>query len=99
MQYNILYYRYEICIERHRLPEETFFGKQAGMENKVQLFIQLNPGVRELKSFLADVRTEVAADGVSKTRFIGPIVISLKTELAGSQEDRYAGALDQGGGD
>ena len=32
---------------------------------------------------------EVAADGVSKTRFIGPIVISLKTELAGSQEDRY----------
>ena len=55
--------------------------------------------LRELKSFLADVQTEVAADGVSKTRFIGPIVISLKTELAGSQEDRYAGALDQGGGD
>ena len=80
--------KYEICIERHRLPDETYFGKQPGMDNKVQLFIQLNPNIRELKSFLADVRTEIAEDGQTKVRFIGPIVISLKTELAGSQEDR-----------
>ena len=80
--------KYEIAIERYRLPEETYFGKETGLDNRVQLFIQLNPNVRELKSFLADVRTEIADDGVTKTRFIGPIVISLKTELAGSQETR-----------
>lgn len=80
--------KYEICIERYRLPEETYFGKETGLENKVQLFIQLNPSVRELKSFLADVKTEDAQDGINKNRFIGPIVISLKTELAGSQEAR-----------
>ena len=79
--------KYEICIQRHKLPEETFFCKQAGMENKVQLFIQLNPNVRELKSFLADVRTEMSEEGQSKVKYIGPIVISLKTELAGSQEE------------
>ena len=43
------------------------------MYDKVQLFVQLNPRVRELRSFLADVRTEVAGDGVSETRVIGPI--------------------------
>ena len=52
----------------------------------MQLFIQLNPNVSELKSFLADVRTEVTLDGKTKAHFIGPIVISLKTELDDSQE-------------
>ena len=37
--------KYEICIERYRLPDETYFGKQPGMDNKVQLFIQLNPNI------------------------------------------------------
>ena len=78
--------KYEICIDRHRLPEETYYGKGEGGENKVQLFIQLNPNVCELKSFLADVRSEAGKDGKTKTHFIGPIVISLKTELEDSQE-------------
>jgi len=78
--------KYDICIERFKLPEETYYGKQEGTENKVQLFIQLNPNVRELKSFLADVRSELALDGQTKVHFIGPIVISLKTELEDSQE-------------
>ena len=72
--------KYEICIDRYRLPEETYYGKGEGGENKVELFIQLNPSVYELKSFLADVRSEAGKD------FIGPIVISLKTELEDSQE-------------
>jgi len=78
--------KYEICIQRYRLPEETYYDKQKEPENKVQLFIQLNPNVSELKSFLADVRTEVTLDGKTKAHFIGPIVISLKTELDDSQE-------------
>ena len=78
--------KYEICIERYRLPEETYYGKGEGGENKVQLFIQLNPSLCELKSFLADVRCEAGKDGKTKSHFIGPIVISLKTELEDSQE-------------
>jgi len=78
--------KYEICIERCRLPEDAFFCKDT--ENKIQLFVQLNPTVRDLKSFLADIRTEMTEDGQGKVRFIGPIVISLKTELADSQEER-----------
>ena len=52
------------------------------------MFIQLDPWVPELKGVLSEVRTEVAGDGVSETRVIGPIVIAVKKELAGSQEDR-----------
>merc|ERR1711892_565336 len=77
--------KHEICIDRYQLPDETYFGEEA-MGNKVQLFIQLNPNIKELKSFLADVKTEIDTDGQRKLHFIGPIVISLKTELADSQE-------------
>jgi len=77
--------KHEICIDRHQLPEETYYGEEA-LGNKVQLFIQLNPNIKELKSFLADVKTEIDGDGQRKVHFIGPIVISLKTELADSQE-------------
>jgi len=79
--------KYELCIDKYLLPEETYFGEDM-RGNKVQLLIQLNPRINELKSFLADVRTEMAPDGQKKLNFIGPIVISLKTELAESQE-RY----------
>ena len=54
----------------------------------MQLFIQIKPGVRELMGFVADVLSEVEADGVFRTRFLGPIVITLIMEMAGSQEDR-----------
>ena len=77
--------KHEICIDRYQLPEETYYGEDAP-GNKVQLFIQLNPNIKELKSFLADVKTEMDGDGQRKINFIGPIVISLKTELADSQE-------------
>ena len=79
--------KHELCIEKYLLPEDTYFG-EGTVENKVQLFIQLNPNVKDLKSFLADVKTEFDTSGESKRRFIGPIVISLKTELAESQEKR-----------
>ena len=52
---------------------------------QVQVYIQLNPNSKDMKSFQADVRAE-ERDGCGKQLFIGPIVISLKTELAGSQE-------------
>jgi hypothetical protein len=77
--------KYEICIDRQKLPEETYYEEE-DLGNKVQLFIQLNPNIKELKSFLADVKTEIDCDGQRKSHFIGPIVISLKTELADSQE-------------
>eukprot|EP00092_Neocalanus_flemingeri_P034218 GFUD01037214.1.p1 GENE.GFUD01037214.1~~GFUD01037214.1.p1 ORF type:complete len:697 (+),score=154.28 GFUD01037214.1:107-2197(+) len=77
--------KHEICIDRCQLPDETYYGEEA-VGNKVQLFIQLNPNIKELKSFLADVKTEIDADSQRKIHFIGPIVISLKTELADSQE-------------
>eukprot|EP00090_Calanus_glacialis_P031097 TRINITY_DN5094_c0_g1_i2.p1 TRINITY_DN5094_c0_g1~~TRINITY_DN5094_c0_g1_i2.p1 ORF type:complete len:721 (-),score=171.28 TRINITY_DN5094_c0_g1_i2:583-2673(-) len=77
--------KHEICIDRHQLPDETYYGEEA-LGNKVQLFIQLNPSIKELKSFLADVKTEIDGNGQRKVSFIGPIVISLKTELADSQE-------------
>jgi len=79
--------KHELAIEKYLLPEDTFFGEDT-VENKVQLFIQLNPNIKDLKSFLADVKTEQSATGESKMRYIGPIVISLKTELAQSQEKR-----------
>ena len=77
--------KHEICIGRFKLPEETLFGKES-CEEKVQLFIQLNPYLRELKSFLADVHTEEFDK--FKEKYIGPIVISLKTDLACSQEGK-----------
>ena len=52
------------------------------------MFIQLDPWVPELKGVLSEVRTEVDGDGVSETRVIGPIIIAVKKELMGSQEDR-----------
>ena len=79
--------KHELCIEKHLLPEDTYFGEES-LENKVQLFIQLNPKTKDLKSFLADVKTEFVGATETKRRFIGPIVISLKTELAESTERR-----------
>ena len=79
--------KFEISIGRFKLPDETLFGKQGEEDSsKVQLFIQLNPNVRELKSFLANVRIEESEK--IKERYIGPIVISLKTDLAESQEEK-----------
>ena len=77
--------KHEICIGRCQLPEETYYGEPA-VESKVQLFIQLNPNVKELKSFMAEVKIEFDGKKGSKKHFIGPIVIFLKTELAESQE-------------
>ena len=75
----------KITINSCELPEDTYYGGRAG-ENKVQIFIQINPTVSELKSFLAEVKVEVEPRSGRKRNFIGPIVIFLKTELAESQE-------------
>jgi len=77
--------KHELCIGRCQLPEDTSFVEQAA-ERKVQLFIQLNPHVKELKSFMADVKIELDSKRKRKKHFIGPIVIFLKTEVAESQE-------------
>lgn len=75
----------EITIASCQLPEDTYYGGIA-CESKVQIFIQINPNISELKSFLADVKIEIDPENGSKKHFIGPIVIFLKTELAESQE-------------
>lgn len=75
----------EIAIDSCQLPEDTYY-REISCENKVQIFIQINPNVSELKSFLADVKVEIDPENGSKKHFIGPIVIFLKTELAESQE-------------
>merc|ERR1719193_2657936 len=43
--------RHELCIEKHILPADTYFGEDT--VNKVRLYIQLNPKVNDLKCFLA----------------------------------------------
>merc|ERR1719427_2358748 len=79
--------RHELCIEKHLLPSDTYFGEDT-VENKVRLYIQLDQKVNDYKCFLADVKTVLDTSGESKMRYIGPIVVSLKTELAESQEKR-----------
>jgi len=79
--------RHELCIEKHLLPADTYFGEDT-VENKVRLYIQLDQKVNDYKCFLADVKTVLDTSGESKMRYIGPIVVSLKTELAESQEKR-----------
>ena len=79
--------RHELCIEKHLLPADTYFGEDT-VENKVRLYIQLDQKVNDYKCFLADVKTVLDTNGESKMRYIGPIVVSLKTELAESQERR-----------
>merc|ERR1712130_152684 len=79
--------RHELCIEKHLLPADTYFGEDT-VENKVRLYIQLDQKVNDYKCFLADVKTVLDTSGESKMRYIGPIVVSLKTELAQSQENR-----------
>jgi hypothetical protein len=74
--------KHELCIDKYRLPEDTWFMEGT---NNIQLFIQLNPSVKDTKSFLADVK-DIADESGQRAFFIGPIVISLKTDLADSQE-------------
>jgi len=71
--------QHEITIERCQLPEETYF-QEGAPPDKLRIFLQLNPNIRELKSFYADVKSGTDSYGSSK-KFIGPIVISLKIEL------------------
>ena len=48
--------KHELCIQKYKLPEETCFTEGA---NTIQLFIQLNPNLKETKSFLADVKVVI----------------------------------------
>lgn len=74
---------HELSIKEYRLPEDVVFT-EAG--NKfVQIFVQLNPNHKDLKSFAAEVRVGAEGNG-GKFNYIGPILISLKTDLAESQE-------------
>ena len=73
----------ELRISKTLLPEDTHF-EESGSQVKLQLFVQLDPRVKELKSFMADVKSET--DNLVTQKFLGPIVIFLKEELAESQE-------------
>ena len=75
----------ELRISKTLLPEDTHF-EESSSQDKLQLFVQLDPGVKELKSFMADVKSET--DNLVTQRFMGPIVIFLKEELAESQEEK-----------
>ena len=72
--------RQEITIPQCMLPPDTYYGPSPG--HQLQIFIQINPELSEMKSFTADVRVE------GEKHYIGPIVILLKTELAESQEKK-----------
>ena len=72
----------ELRISRTPLPDDLDL-EDGPIPDKVQLFVQLDPHVRELKSFLADVKFEH-----NRRQFIGPIVIYLKAELTESQEKK-----------
>ena len=56
--------KHELCIQRYQLPEETCFTEGA---NTIQLFIQLNPNLKETKSFLADVKVGIFEIKLTKT--------------------------------
>lgn len=73
--------RQELSIDRSQLPEDAFFEEDCP-KDKIKLFLQLNPGQQELKAFYADVK--LGKDGV--TKWVGPIVISLKTDLEESED-------------
>ena len=76
----------ELRIGKTQLAEDAVLE----MPSKIQLFIQLDPNVKEFKSFLADVKTVTGQDSVTR-KSIGPIVIFLKAELAESQEEKILG--------
>ena len=73
----------ELRIAKTELPEDTVLE----VPSKVQLFVQLDPNIKEFKSFWADVKTGAGEDSVIR-KCIGPIVIFLKAELAESQEEK-----------
>jgi len=74
---------HELSIKEYRLPEDALYTEAGG--NFIQLFVQLNPNLKDLKSFNADVKVGTEENG-SRYNYIGPILISLKTDLAESQE-------------
>ena len=76
---------YELRISKTLLPEDTQF-EESSSQDKLQLFVQLDPGVKELKSFMAAVKSET--DNLMTQKFLGPIVVFLKEELAESQEEK-----------
>jgi len=75
----------EVRIAVCQLPPDTYYGESC-RQDKVQIFLQINPASNHLKSFLADVKVEVDSMTGQKKHLIGPIVILLKTELAECQE-------------
>lgn len=76
----------ELRIGKTQLTEDAVLE----VPSKIQLFIQLDPNVKEFKSFWADVKTVTGQDSVTR-KSIGPIVIFLKAELAESQEEKILG--------
>lgn len=76
----------ELRIGKTQLTEDAVLE----LPSKIQLFVQLDPNVKEFKSFWADVKTTTGQDSVTR-KSIGPIVIFLKAELAESQEEKILG--------
>ena len=74
--------KHELSIDKCKLPDETYY-EEGGPKDKLRIFLQLNPNVRELKSFYADVKP--LQDGSNKN-CIGPIVISVKVDMENAVE-------------
>ena len=81
--------KHELCIAKFPLPEDTAFDEGGGASctsGQVQIFVQLNPASRDTNTFLAHVKAGRDEETGAERHFIGPIVISLKRDLATSME-------------
>lgn len=83
--------KHELSIAKYMLPDGVIFVKQTG---QVKVHIQLDPNIRDMKSFDADVKIELNQDGI-ENKFIGPIVISIKQDLMDSQEKMLLAELKE----
>lgn len=83
--------KHELSIAKYKLPDDVIFVKHA---TQVKVHIQLDPNIRDMKSFDADVKIELNQDGI-EDKFIGPIVISIKQDLMDSQEKMLLAELKE----
>jgi ankyrin repeat protein len=72
--------QHELSIAKYKLPADVILEASGA----VKMYVQLDPSVRDMKSFLADVKIEKTQDG--EIKYIGPILISIKQDLMDSQE-------------
>ena len=78
----------ELRISKTVLPKDIQVLESMENENKIQIFLQFDPSRKDLKCFLADLRSEVNPQDNTVSRYVGPIVIFLKADISVSQEQR-----------